>query len=206
MQSDLNQRKQILNWTLALLLASLFACAQLRLRPPDKSAAPNILFIMSDDHAISAVSAYGSELIETPNIDRIAAEGIRFTNSFVTNSICAPSRAVMLTGRYSHLNGLRDNRDTFDGSQQTLPKLLQQGGYQTAIIGKWHLKSDPTGFDEWRILIGQGEYYNPIFNINGVETKVTGYVTDLITDQALEWLDGRDRSQPFAVPQTLGRP
>ena len=199
MQTDLSQRKQILNWTLALLLASLFACAQLRLRPPDKSAPPNILFIMSDDHAISAVSAYGSELIETPNIDRIAAEGIRFTNSFVTNSICAPSRAVMLTGRYSHLNGLRDNRDTFDGSQQTLPKLLQQGGYQTAIIGKWHLKSDPTGFDEWRILIGQGEYYNPIFNINGVETKVIGYVTDLITDQALEWLDGRDRSQPFAL-------
>ena len=113
------------------------------------------------------VGAYGSELIETPNIDRIAAEGVRFNNSFVTNSICAPSRAVMLTGKYSHLNGLRDNRDTFDGSQPTFPKLLQQAGYQTAMIGKWHLKSEPTGFDDWRILSGQGQYYNPVLNVNG---------------------------------------
>jgi len=189
-------------WSLVLLAMSALSCAQVQ--PPDSTPtpegrAPNILFIMSDDHAIAAVSAYGSELIETPNIDRIAAEGIRFDNSFVTNSICAPSRAVMLTGKYSHLNGLRDNRDTYDGSQPAWPKLLQRGGYQTAMIGKWHLKSDPTGFDDWRILIGQGQYYNPVLNLNGVETEVTGYTTDLITDQALDFLDGRDRSRPFAL-------
>jgi arylsulfatase A-like enzyme len=160
---------------------------------------PNILFIMSDDHALAAISAYGSELIETPNIDRIASEGVRFTNSFVTNSICAPSRAVMLTGKYSHINGLRDNRDTFDGSQRTFPKLLQAAGYQTALVGKWHLKSEPTGFDDWRILAGQGQYYNPVLNVNGVENQLTGYVTDLITEQALDFLEHRDRSRPFAL-------
>ena len=160
---------------------------------------PNILFIMSDDHAERAISAYGSELIDTPNIDRIAREGIRFTNSFVTNSICAPSRAVLLTGRYSHLNGLRDNRDTFDGSQVTFPKLLQAAGYETAIIGKWHLKSDPTGFDEWKILVDQGHYYNPVFVHNGAETPTEGYVTDLITEFAIDFLDNRDSSKPFAL-------
>jgi len=131
----LSRRKPFPRWPLALLVAGAIACAQPQLLPP-KSRGPNILFIMSDDHALAAVGAYGSELIETPNIDRIAAEGVRFNNSFVTNSICAPSRAVMLTGKYSHLNGLRDNRDTFDGSQQTFPKLLQQAGYQTALVGK----------------------------------------------------------------------
>ena len=160
---------------------------------------PNILFIMSDDHAEAAISAYGSELIETPNIDRIAREGVLFRNSFVTNSICAPSRAVLLTGKYSHENGLRDNRDTFDGSQMTFPKLLQEAGYETAIVGKWHLKSQPTGFDDWRILIGQGQYYNPVFLENGVEVAHTGYVTDLITDFALDFMTGRDTSKPFAL-------
>jgi arylsulfatase A-like enzyme len=165
--------------------------------PPPK--APNILFIMADDHAVAAIGAYGSRLIETPNIDRIAAEGVRFDNSFVTNSICAPSRAVTLTGKYSHRNGLRDNRDTFDGSQQTFPKLLRQAGYQTAMIGKWHLKSEPTGFEDWRILIDQGQYYNPLLNVNGVERHVAGYATDIITEQSLDFLEHRDRSRPFAL-------
>jgi arylsulfatase A-like enzyme len=180
---------------LALLLIVLSRAAS----AAETARPPNILFIMSDDHAERAISAYGSDLIETPNIDRIASEGVRFSNSFVTNSICAPSRAVLLTGKYSHLNGLRDNRDTFDGSQVTLPKLLQAAGYQTAIIGKWHLKSDPTGFDDWKILVDQGHYYNPVFIENGNEVRREGYVTDLITDMAQEWLDGRDTSKPFML-------
>ena len=162
-----------------------------------KSPRPNIIFIMSDDHAEQAISCYGSQLIQTPNIDRIASEGVRFQNSFVTNSICAPSRAVLLTGKYSHINGLCDNRDEFNGSQLTFPKLLQQTGYQTAMIGKWHLKSDPTGFDYWKILKGQGQYYNPVFNENGLEKEYTGYTTDLITDFAIESLDSRDNTKPF---------
>jgi arylsulfatase A-like enzyme len=168
---------------------------------PDRASEsrPNILFIMADDHALRAISAFGSDLIDTPNIDRIAKEGVLFENSFVTNSICAPSRAVLLTGKYSHRNGLRDNRDEFDGSQETFPKLLQRVGYQTAMIGKWHLKTDPTGFDDWRILIGQGQYYNPVFNENGTEVERKGYVTDLITDLAIDFLDRRDKTKPFAL-------
>ncbi len=164
-----------------------------------KPQKPNILFIMSDDHAEQAISCYGSKLIQTPNIDRIAAEGIRFENSFVTNSICAPSRAVLLTGKYSHKNGLRDNRDTFDKRQVTFPKLLQKAGYQTSIIGKWHLKSKPTGFDQSMILIGQGQYYNPVIIDNGEKKKMIGYTTDLITDLALETLDDRDQTKPFCM-------
>lgn len=162
-------------------------------------SSPNIIFIMSDDHAEQAISSYGSEIIQTPNIDRIAREGIRFNNSFVTNSICAPSRAVMLTGKYSHLNGLRDNRDRFDGSQQTFPKLLQQAGYFTSIVGKWHLKTAPTGFDYWNILIDQGEYYNPRMIENGDTLNHIGYTTDLITDFALASLEKRDTSKPFCL-------
>ena len=160
---------------------------------------PNIIFIMTDDHAEQAISSYGSQLIQTPNIDRIATEGIRFNNSFVTNSICAPSRAVLLTGQYSHRNGLRDNRDEFDGSQMTFPKLLQEAGYQTAIIGKWHLKTAPTGFDDWKVLIGQGEYYNPQMVHNGDSSQLTGYTTDLITDLALDNLQNRDQEKPFCL-------
>lgn len=163
------------------------------------SKRPNIIFIMADDHAVRAVSSYGSQIIKTPNIDRIAQDGIRFVNSFVTNSICAPSRAVLLTGKHSHLNGQIDNRATFDGSQQTFPKLLQQAGYYTAMIGKWHLKSDPTGFDYWNILPGQGKYYNPDFIEMGNKHKIDGYVTDIITDIALNWLDTIERDQPFCL-------
>ena len=164
-----------------------------------KKTRPNILFIMSDDHAERAISCYGNDLIQTPGIDRIAQEGIRFENSFVTNSICGPSRATLLTGKYAHLNGFRDHRDTFDGSQVTFPKLLQEVGYQTAIVGKWHLKSDPTGFDSWNILKGQGQYYNPTFIEQGTEQQYVGYTTDLITDKALQVMDDLDRSKPFCM-------
>lgn len=160
---------------------------------------PNILYIMSDDHARQAISSYDQSLINTPNIDRLADEGVRFTNSFVTNSICAPSRAVLLTGKYSHQNGLRDNRDTFDGAQQTLPKLMRKAGYQTAMIGKWHLKSEPTGFDTWEILRGQGEYYNPYFLTPEGKKQIPGYATDVITDRAIETLKKRDKNKPFMM-------
>jgi len=161
---------------------------------------PNILFVMTDDHAQQAISAYGSVLIETPNIDRLAEEGMLFRHAYVTNSICAPSRAVILTGKYSHQNGVLDNRMVFDGSQQTFPKLLQEAGYQTAIVGKWHLKSQPTGFDYYDILPGQGRYYNPRFVTKGDTSEVEGYITDVITDKALSWLQTqRDTTQPFLL-------
>jgi arylsulfatase A-like enzyme len=161
------------------------------------SARPNILFIMSDDHASHAVGAYGSRLHTTPNVDRIAAGGMRFDNCFCTNGICAPSRAVILTGKHSHMNGLRDNAAAFDGGQPTLPKILGAAGYATALFGKWHLKSDPTGFDHWDILPGQGDYYNPDFITNGERVRVEGYVSDIVTDKALAWLRGRDAARPF---------
>jgi arylsulfatase A-like enzyme len=162
-----------------------------------KQKRPNILFIMSDDHASHAISAYGSQINKTPNIDRIAQEGIRFDNCFCTNSICAPSRATMLTGKYSHLNGVVVNRSKFDGTQQTLPKLLQKAGYETAMVGKWHLKSAPTGFDYRTVLPGQGFYQNPVFVENGKEQKHSGYVTDIITDKALQWFKSRQSEKPF---------
>ncbi|MEN6608913.1 MAG: sulfatase-like hydrolase/transferase, partial [Bryobacteraceae bacterium] len=124
---------------------------------------PNIVFMFSDDHAYQAISAYGAGLNRTPNIDRIANEGMIFRDCVVTNSICAPCRATVLTGKYSHMNGVIDNTRVFDGSQPTFPKLLRGSGYQTALFGKWHLKSDPTGFDSWEVLPGQGNYYNPDF-------------------------------------------
>ena len=160
---------------------------------------PNILFIMTDDHAYQAISSYGSKLNQTPNIDRLADEGTRFEQSFVTNSICGPSRAVLLTGKYNHLNGMVDNSTTFDGSQQTFPKILQKNGYQTAMVGKWHLRSAPTGFDYWTVLPGQGNYYNPDFIEMGEKKRVEGYVTDLTTDFALNWLNKRDQNKPFCL-------
>ena len=161
---------------------------------------PNILFIMTDDHASHAMSCYGSRINTTPNIDRIATEGVRFENCFCTNSICAPSRAVILTGKHSHLNGVRDNALRFDGTQQTFPKLLQQSGYQTVMIGKWHLKSDPTGFDYWNVLPGQGHYYNPDLIEMGERKQYLGYVTDIVTDIALDFLESRrDKTRPFMM-------
>jgi len=159
---------------------------------------PNILFIMSDDHAAHALSAYGSRVNQTPNLDRIARGGMLFRNCFVNNSICTPSRAAILTGKYSHKNGVTVfNR--FDGSQPHLAKHLQQAGYQTAIIGKWHLFSDPTGFDYWNILPGQGLYVDPVMIENGRTNKLKGYVSDLIADISIEWLKRRDPSKPFCL-------
>jgi arylsulfatase A-like enzyme len=163
---------------------------------------PNILFIFSDDHAYQAVSAYNDprRLLETPNIDRIGKEGMRFDRCVVPNSICGPSRATILTGKYSHLNGFYNNTNSrFDGTQTTFPKLLKAGGYQTAIFGKWHLVSDPTGFDEWHILPGQGVYYNPPMIRKGERVKHEGYTTDVITDLSLDWLRKRDKSKPFLL-------
>jgi arylsulfatase A-like enzyme len=168
----------------------------------DAAKAPNILFIFTDDHAYQALSAYQHplKLLETPNLDRIAKEGMRFDRALVPNSICGPSRAVILTGKYSHVNGFYNNTNSrFDGAQQTFPKLLQAAGYQTAIIGKWHLVTDPTGFDYWHILPGQGLYYNPPMNDNGRQVKHQGYTTDIITDLALDWLKKRDQSKPFLM-------
>jgi arylsulfatase A-like enzyme len=165
---------------------------------------PNIVFIMSDDHGWQAISAYGSKLNETPNIDRIAREGVRFDRAYVTNSICAPSRAVILTGLHSHLNGVTTNAHRFDGSQRTAPKMLREAGYETALIGKWHLKSEPTGFDHYDRLIGQGPYYNPRMIRDGEEVRREGYTTDIITDLADDWLrgkgeKGRSGDKPFLL-------
>lgn len=160
---------------------------------------PNILFIMTDDHAAHAMSCYGSRINKTPNLDRIAADGVRLDNCFCTNSLCAPSRAAILTGKYSHMNGLMTNADTFDPAQETFPKVLQRNGYQTAMVGKWHLKSDPTGFDYWNILPGQGDYHDPVLIEMGEKKKHEGYVTDLITDFSINFLEGRDASKPFCL-------
>lgn len=162
---------------------------------------PNIVFLFSDDHAINAISAYGGRLAEvapTPNIDRLANEGAVFLNSFCANSICGPSRATILTGKHSHANGFMRNGNKFDQRQWTVAQALQQGGYTTAVIGKWHLGADPVGFDYWEILPGQGNYYNPVFiQQDGTRKRFEGYATDLTTDKALSWLDHRDKSKPF---------
>jgi arylsulfatase A-like enzyme len=161
---------------------------------------PNVLFIMADDHASQAVGCYGGALNRTPGIDRIAREGLRFDNCFCTNGICAPSRAVILTGKHSHVNGIRDNRDVFDGGQPTFPKLLRRAGYETVLFGKWHLKSDPTGFDRWAILPDQGEYYNPDFIENGVTSRRPGYVTDILTGMAVDFIEEpRASGRPFLL-------
>jgi arylsulfatase A-like enzyme len=158
---------------------------------------PNILFIMSDDHAAQAISAYGSRINQTPNIDRLAKEGVKATNCFCTNSICTPSRASILTGQYSHKNGVLTLNEQLKPESRSVAKYLRETGYQTAMIGKWHLGSEPQGFDHWRILPGQGAYYDPEFLEQTGRKKYTGYCTDLITDFTLEWLDRRNQEQPF---------
>jgi arylsulfatase A-like enzyme len=158
---------------------------------------PNIVFIMTDDHAAHAISAYGSRVNTTPNLDRLAREGMLFRNMFATNSICTPSRATILTGQYSHLNGVTVfNR--FDSGRQTVARLLQASGYHTGMVGKWHLGSDPVGFDIWEILPGQGAYTNPVLYTATSESTYTGrYVTDVITDKAIEFIRDRPRDKPF---------
>ncbi len=187
-----------------ILAATLFAsCTAKQNQQPKKM---NIIYIMTDDHAQQAISAYDGRYNQTPGFDRLAHEGVLFSESFVANSISGPSRACLLTGKHSHKNGFRDNvNDTFDGSQQTFPKLLQKAGYKTAVIGKWHLFSDPTGFDHWDILEGQGNYHNPDFYdiTSAGDRKMVrhhGYATDIVTDKGIEWIDKQAKSdQPFCL-------
>lgn len=164
---------------------------------PMQRRQPNIIYIMADDHASHAISAYGSRINKTPNIDRIAREGVRLTNCFCTNSICTPSRAAILTGQYSHRNGVYTLNDRLDPDRDHVAKQLQKAGYQTAMVGKWHLASDPTGFDYWNILPGQGLYYDPVFIEKGNKKTIPGYCTDIIGDLSLGWLRNRDKSKPF---------
>lgn len=182
----------------ATVFAFLLSCSAFK----GKDSSPNILFILTDDHAYQAVSAYGhpiSELAPTPEIDRLAEEGMTFHNMFVANSICGPSRATILTGKLSHRNGFRNNGDSFNPDQPTFPKMLQEAGYQTAVIGKWHLESVPRGFDFWQVLPDQGRYYNPDFLTSTDTFRIEGYVTDIITDLSINWLNNRDKESPFLL-------
>ncbi|MDH3650948.1 MAG: sulfatase [Saprospiraceae bacterium] len=160
---------------------------------------PNIIFIMTNDYASQTISSYGSTINKTPNIDQLAENGRLFKNAFVTNVICGPSRAVILSGRHSHLNGMIDNHTRFDSTQLTFPKILRKNGYEAAIVGKGHLESEPTGFDYWNILPGQGDYYNPGFINNGKDTSYNGYVTNITADLALDWLSKRKSDRPFML-------
>lgn len=162
---------------------------------------PNILFILTDDHPVTGLSCYGNKILKTPNMDRIAREGTRFTNAFVTNSLCAPSRACILTGTYSHINGVFGNSETIPEfmhkGMQTYPQLLKAAGYRTAVVGKWHLSTEPAGFDYSCVLPGQGVYNDPVLIENGKKTTIPGYVSDIITDKSLAWLKGG--SEPFCL-------
>ena len=185
--------------TIIFILITAIPCyAQPVLSPRER---PNIVIIVSDDHAYQAISAYGSKLMQTPNIDRIANEGVLFKKSYVTNSICGPSRAVILTGKYSHKNGFKDNEhSSFDGSQNTFIKELTKAGYETAWIGKWHLETKPQGFSYWQVLPGQGSYYNPDFlMMDGSKKRIEGYVSNVIEDVSEEWLNKRDTTKPFCL-------
>ncbi len=188
--------KKLPLWSVLLILA-ITACSQ---KKEQTSQPPNIIFIMSDDHAYQAISAYSDHLIQTPNIDRLADEGMMFTNACVANSICAPSRATILTGKHSHINGKIDNWTAFDTTQVTFPQLFQQAGYQTAMFGKLHFGNNPKGVDDFKILPGQGSYINPDFITKTGDITITGYVTDIITDLTLNWLDTkRDIDKPFLL-------
>ncbi len=196
----MTHRASLLVPVIGVLLAG--GCAALRRAEPAPPAPgrPNILFIMADDHAYQAISAYGSNRNVTPNIDRIAAGGMRFDRAFVTNSICAPSRAVILSGLFSHLNGVLTNGETFDPESTTFAGLLTDAGYSTAMIGKWHLRENPRGFDHYEVLIDQGPYYNPPMIRDGERVEHEGYTTDIVTDLAIEWLrEGRDPGEPFLL-------
>ena len=192
--------KSILKLVLVLFPIAMIGCnaAQDKEQSPKR---PNIIFIMSDDHAYQAISAYDNKLIQTPNIDRIAKMGMLFTNASVTNSICAPSRATILTGKHSHMNGKVDNHFQFDTTNVTFPQLLQDAGYQTAMFGKLHFGNNPKGFDQFKILPGQGAYYNPEFiTKNEGNITVDGYVTDIVTDMTIDWLQNeRKAEQPFML-------
>ncbi|KPL09404.1 MAG: sulfatase, partial [Bacteroides sp. SM23_62] len=181
----------------SVLCIALFSC-QTSTKAPQKR--PNILFIMSDDHAYQAISAYMDHLVQTPSIDRIADEGMLFTNACVSNSICAPSRATILTGKHTHIHGKIDNRMPFDTAQITFPQLFRKAGYQTAMFGKLHFGNNPKGVDDFMILPGQGSYINPRFITQSGDTTITGYVTDIITDLTINWLDQkRDPDRPFLL-------
>ncbi|CAN5183188.1 sulfatase [soil metagenome] len=186
-----------------ILWLLLFSCIDTfaQFVPPVREQKPNILIIISDDHAYQAISAYGGKLTQTPNIDRIAKEGVLFKKAYVTNSICGPSRAVILTGKYSNKNGFKDNEhSSFDGSQNTFIKELTKAGYETAWIGKWHLETEPQGFSFWQILPGQGQYYNPDFLImDGSKKRIEGYATNVIEDVSEDWLNNRDSPKPFCL-------
>jgi len=188
---------------ISILILSLVSCKNPKEEKEDQKRSterPNILFIMADDHAYQAISAYSDKLIQTPNIDRIAKEGMLFTNACVTNSICAPSRATILTGKHTHINGKIDNRMPFDTTQITFPQLFQKAGYQTAMYGKLHFGNNPKGVDDFMILPGQGNYINPRFITPKGDTTITGYVTDIITDLTINWLDKkRDKEKPFMM-------
>ena len=182
---------------LPLAAAGLSACSD-----AVEQERPNIIFIMTDDHTTQAMSCYGGNLIETPNMDRIADEGMRFDNCYATNALSGPSRACILTGKFSHKNGFTDNASTFDGSQLTFPKVMRENGYATGVVGKWHLISKPQGFDHWSILLGQneqGNYYKPVFYENGTVVNEDGYVTDVITDKAIEFIDDVHDEKPFML-------
>jgi arylsulfatase A-like enzyme len=183
-----------------LFLFVLLASCHQEEKKKESQKRPNIIFMMSDDHAYQAISAYQDHLIETPNIDRLANEGMLFSNACVTNSICAPSRATILTGKHTHINGKIDNHFPFDTTQITFPQIFQQEGYNTAMFGKLHFGNNPKGVDEFKILPGQGNYINPTFISNNGDSIYNGYVTDIITDLSIDWLEnGRDKDKPFLM-------